>query len=226
MKKNIFFVIFALILSVSLAIAVNAARPTADMTKKDGISAEMNITSDVAASESISLSVKLSNGGEAQISNVSVEVTVPEDLRITSGESITSADLSAGKAVELLYGITHISAIPQTEEQQVTGEAEEKGCGAVISVSAALFVLICAVFFVIKYPKRGMAMLLACLMLVPAIAVGTGAATTSRKLELSAWAQYAGEEYEIGVTVTYDHTFTEAKGTDTKGMEKFEITYY
>ncbi len=225
MKKNIFFVIFALILSAVLAFGVYAARPMTDMEKKDGISAEMELSVDASAPENVSLTVKLKNDGNAQISNVTVTAVLPEQFALASGEPILPVELSAGKSAELTYSVINTLALPETTVEETT-ETGGGGCGAAVGAGAAVFVLICAVFFVIKYPKRGMSMLLACLMLVPVLVPSAGAATTSRAFGLSAWVEYEGNAYEIGVKVEYDHTFTEAKGTDTKGMEKFEITYY
>ncbi len=230
MKKNIFVITVTLLLSLALSVCVCSAGAGSDSAEKDGIRASMDVQADPSAPENISMSVKLNNSVGGEVSNIAVTVTLPGEFRLSLGELVTPLSLPAGGAAELLYEITNTLALPETGAPETAvepePEPEESGCGAVISLSAVIFALALASLFIIKDRKRGTSMLLACLMLVPMLAIGAGAATSSRSFEMFGVVKYNDVNYKVYVTVSYDYTFREVQGVDTKGMEKFEITYY
>ncbi len=222
MKKSILFALI-LILSFSLSLSIFAADGVIS-DSKDGLTANMTLT---AENENVQLDVEVINTSGTDVSNVAVTLTLPEGFEHDMADVTrpVNLDLMIGETKTLSYSILNTYAIPETEVPATTEVTEKGGCGAVISGTAAIFVLICAVFFLLKNPRRGTACLLACLMLVPP-ALPIGAATTERKIELEGIVTYDEKEYPIKVTVSYDYTFTEQRGVDTKGMDKFEITYY
>ncbi len=220
MKKKILFVLFVLLLSVALSLCAFAADDGVISASKDGLKTNMTLT---AENENVSIELEISNESADDVSNVAVTLTLPEAFALSSGELTTPIELGLGSTQNLSYVITNTDALPETTAPET--EPAKSGCGAVISGTAVIFVLICSAFFLFKNPKHGMACLLACLMLVP-LALPTHAATTERKIVLEDVVIYEEEEYPVSVAVSYDHTFTEAKGVGTKGMDKFEITYY
>ena len=225
MKKIYFYIIaFALCLSIALSLTAFAAEADTDVVAefKDGLSANMMI---FAYNEMVKVDLEVRNVSADNISNVAVTLTLPEGFRCNEADVTRPVDLelALNNTQTLSYSIVNTLALPETEASAEV--VEPSGCGAVISSAAVIFALICAAFFLMKNPKRGAACLLACLMLVP-IALPIGAATTERKIVLEGIVSYEEKEYPILVTVSYDYTFTEQRGTDTKGMEKFEITYY
>ena len=225
MKKFYFYIIaFALCLSIALSLTAFAAEADTDVIaeSKDGLSANMMI---FAYNETVKVDLEVRNVSADNISNVAVTLTLPEEFRCNEA-AVTrpvNLDLMLNETKTLSYSIVNTLALPEAETTVVVGE--KGGCGALISSFAVIFALICSAFFLLKNPKRGTACLLACLMLVP-MALPIGAATTDRKLELEGIVAYEGNEYPIKITVTYEYTFTEQRGVDTKGMDKFEITYY
>ena len=222
MKKRILFVLFALLLSLALSISTLADDAVISKTK-DGLTANMTLT---AENENVQLDVEVINESR-DVWNIAVTLTLPEGFENNMADVTRplTLDLEIGGRKTLSYSIVNTYALPETEAPATTAVEEKSGCGAVISSAAVIFTLICAVFFLMKNPKRGAACLLACLMLVP-IALPSRAVTTERKIELEGIVTYDEKEYPIKVTVSYDYTFTEQRGTDTKGMDKFEITYY
>jgi hypothetical protein len=225
MKKFYFYIIaFALCLSIALALTAFAAEADTDIVAefKDGLSANMMI---FAYNETIKVDLEVENVSADNISNVAVTLTLPEGFRCNEAVVTrpVNLDLMLNETKTLSYSIVNTYALPETEAS--TEVVEPSGCGAVISSAAVIFTLICAVFFLMKNPKCGTACLLACLMLVP-LALPARAVTTERKIELEGIVTYDEKEYPIKVTVSYDYTFTEARGVDTKGMDKFDITYY
>ncbi len=230
MKKNIFVITVTLLLSLALSVCVCSAGAESDSAEKDGIRASMDVQADPSAPKNISLTVRVSHSAAGVFSNISVNVALPEEFRFGSGEPTTVLDLGDGGTAELSYNIINTLALPETTlpETTVAPETEpaRSGCGAVISASAVIFALIIAVFFIVKHPKRGFSLMLAVLMLAPALAFNAGAATTSRSFDIFGVVKYNDANYRITVTVSYDYTFKEVQGVDTKGMEKFEITYY
>ncbi len=238
MKKNIAFVIFAMILSLCLSLCICGAGAGSDSGEKDGLRAEINAEANAGSPENISLYVKLTDGTGGAVSNVAVSVTLPDEFKLASGESKLPVNLPTGGEAELTFDIINTLALPETTvpetdadpltEPLTEAQTEDAGggCGAVVSVGAAIFVMVGAAFFIIKYPKRGVSLMLVCLMLVPIFAIGANAATGSRSFELFGVVNYDGKNYRIYVTVSYDYTFNESHGMDTNGMEKFEITYY
>ncbi len=228
--KKFFFSVFVLMLSFCFSLSVFAAGIGSDSGEKDGLLAEMNAEADENAPENISLTVKLTDTTSGAISNVAVTVTFPGEFKLAAGEPTTSVNLAAGGTAELSYNIINTLALPETTLPETTAAPEtepaESGCGAVISAAAVIFAIAVSVFFIIKKPKRGVSFLLACLMLAPFLAFTAEAATTSRSFDIFGIIKYNDTNYKITVTVSYDYTFKEVQGVDTKGMEKFEITYY
>ncbi len=209
---------------LSLALSISTLADDAVISKtKDGLTANMTLT---AENENVQLDVEVINESR-DVWNIAVTLTLPEGFENNMADVTRplTLDLEIGGRKTLSYSIVNTLALPETEAPATTAVEEKGGCGAVISGTAVIFVLICSAFFLIKNPKRGAACLLACLMIVP-LALPIGAATTERKFELEGIVTYDEKEYPIKVTVSYDYTFTEQRGVDTKGMEKFEITYY
>ena len=224
MKKNVLFIAVAAILSVVLAVSAFASDGEVISKTKDGLTANMTLT---AESENVQLDLEIVNSGSADISNVAVTLTLPEGFACNEADVTRPVDLDLmlGETKTLSYSIVNTHAIPETAAPATTEVTEKGGCGAVISSAAVVFALVCSAFLLMKNPKRGVACLLACLMLVP-LALPISAATTERKIELEGIVTYEETEYTIKVTVSFDHTFTEQRGADTKGMDQFEITYY
>ncbi len=220
MKRIIIFFTTALIFSLTLSLCAFAADDGVISKTKDGITVNMTLA---AENENVQLDVEVVNESADDVSNIAVTLTLPEAFELSSGELTTPVALGVGSIQKLSYVITNTDALPETTVPET--EPAKSGCGAVISGTAAIFALMISVFFLLKNPKRGAACLLACLMLVP-LALPTYAATTERKIVLEDVVIYEEKEYPVSVTVSYDHSFTEAKGVDTKGMDKFEITYY
>ncbi len=225
MKKNILFVLLALILILPFAFSLSAFAADGVISgSKDGLTANMTLT---AENENVLLDVEVINESGTDVWNVAVTVDLPDGFEHTM-DGITrpiDLDLMIGERTTLSYTIVNTLALPETETPTTTSESETGGCGAAISCAAVIFVLVCAAFLIVKAPKRGTACLLACMLLVPFV-LPAGAATTDRKIELEGIVTYDEKEYPIKVTVSYEYTFTEQKGVDTKGMDKFEITYY
>ena len=222
MKKRLIFISLAMIISISLSLCAFAADDGVISKTKDGLTVNMTLT---AENENVALDVELIGTGGTDVTNVAVTLTLPEGFECNEADVTRPVDLelALNNTQTLSYSIVNTLALPETEAS--TEVVEPSGCGAVISSATVIFALICAAFFLMKNPKRGVACLLACLMLVP-MALPIGAATTERKIVLEGIVSYEEKEYPILVTVSYDYTFTEQRGTDTKGMEKFEITYY
>ena len=220
MMKKVYFIAFVLCLSLLLSFCAFAADGGVISNAKDGLTANMKIA---AENENVQLDVEVINISAADVSNIAVTLTLPEAFELSSGEITTPVVLDVGSTQKLSYVITNTDALPEMTVPET--EPEKSGCGAVISGTVAIFALMISAFFLFKNPKRGTACLLACLM-IASIALPANAATTERKIVLEGIVKYEEKEYPISVTVSYDHTFTEAKGVDTKGMEKFEITYY
>lgn len=224
MKKNIIFIALALILSLTLSFCAFAEEDGVISKTKDGLTANMTLA---AENENVLLDVEVVNTSGADISNVAVKLTLPDGFECNMADVTRpiNLDLMIGNAHTLSYSIVNTFAIPDTESLATTAVTEKSGCGAVVSGTAIIFVLLCSAFFILKTPKQGIACLFACLMLVH-VAFPIGAATTERKIELEGIVTYEEKEYPINVTVSYDYTFTEQRGVDTKGMDQFEITYY
>ncbi|MBR6577997.1 MAG: hypothetical protein IKK74_03545 [Clostridia bacterium] len=220
MMKKVYLIAFVLCLSLLLSVCAFAADDGVISKTKDGITVNMTLA---AENENVQLDVEVVNESADDVSNTAVTLTLPEAFELSSGELTTPVALGVGNTQKLSYVITNTDALPETTVPET--EPAKSGCGAVISGTAAIFALMISVFFLLKNPKRGAACLLACLMLVP-LPLPIHAATTERKIVLEDVVIYDEKEYPVSVTVTYDHSFTEAKGVDTKGMEKFEITYY
>ncbi len=227
MKKNILFVLLALILILSFAFSLSTIAADGTISdSKDGLTAEMMIEYDSASPENISVSLKVANESADDLSNIVASLVIADSFELTSGELTTALTLPVGESIELSYAITNTDAVETVGSTPVTDSAGEKGgCGAVLSGAAVIFALLLSVFFIAKNPKKGTACLLACMMLLPFV-IPTEAATTERKIVLEGNVTYDEKEYPIKVTVSYEYTFTEQKGVDTKGMDKFEITYY
>ena len=220
MMKKVYLIAFVLCLSLLLSVCAFAADDGVISKTKDGITVNMTLA---AENENVQLDVEIANESADDVSNIAVTLTLPEAFELSSGELTTPVALGVGSTQTLSYVITNTDALPETTLPE-TGPAKS-GCGAVISGTAAIFALMISAFFLLKNPKRGAACLLACLMILP-LALPAYAATTERRIVLEDVVIYDEKEYPVSVTVTYDHSFTEAKGVDTKGMEKFEITYY
>ena len=222
MKKRLIFISLAMIISIFLSLCAFAADDGVISKTKDGLTANMTLT---AENENVALDVELIGTGGTDVTNVAVTLTLPEGFECNEADVTRPVDLelALNNTQKLSYSIVNTLALPETEAS--TEVVEPSGCGAVISSAAVIFALICAAFFLMKNPRRGAASLLACLMILP-LALPIGAVTTERKIELEGIVAYEEKEYPILVTVTYDYSFTEQRGTDTKGMEKFEITYY
>jgi len=224
MKKNIVFIAFALIISLALSFSMFAAEDGVISKTKDGLTANMSLA---AENEKVLLDVEVINESGTDVWNVAVTLDLPDGFT-SNMDGVTrplDLDLAIGERRTISYDIINTFALPETEAPSSTEVTKQGGCGTVISGTAVIFLLVCSVFFIIKNPKKGAACLLACLMLVP-LALPAGAATTDRKIELEGIVNYDGKEYPIKVTVSYEYTFREKSGVDTKGMEKFEITYY
>ena len=213
MMKKVYFIAFVLCLSLLLSFCAFATDGGVISNAKDGLTANMKLA---AENENVQLDVEVINISAADVSNIAVTLTLPEAFELSSGEITTPVVLDVGSTQKLSYVITNTDALPETTVPET--EPVKSGCGAVVSSTAAIFVLMISAFFLFKNPKRGAACLLACLMLVP-LALPANAATTERKIVLEGIVKYEEKEYPISVTVSYDHTFTEAKGVDTKGME-------
>jgi len=222
MKRIITFLTTALVFSLVLSLCAFAADDGVISKTKDGLTANMTLA---AENENVQLDVEVVNESADDVSNIAVTLTLPEAFELSSGELTTPVALGVGSTQKLSYAMTNTDALPETTVPETEPEHVKSGCGAVISGTAAIFALMISVFFLFRNPKRGAACLLACLMLV-LLALPIHAATTERKIVLEDVVIYDEKEYPVSVTVTYDHSFTEAKGVDTKGMEKFEITYY
>ena len=222
MMKKVYFIAFAMCLSLTLSLCAFAADDGVISKTKDGLTANMTLTTE---NENVELEVEVVNESAANVSNIAITLTLPEAFALYSGELNTPIPLAVGSAQKLSYTITNTDAIPETTVPETEPEPVKSGCGAVISGTAAIFALMISAFFLFKNPGRGAACMLACLMLVP-LALPIHAATTERGIVLEDVVIYEEKEYPISVTVSYDHTFTEAKGVDTKGMDKFDITYY
>lgn len=207
-------------MSLLLSVCAFAANEGIISNTKDGITVNMTLA---AENENVQLDVEIANESADDVSNIAVTLTLPEAFELSSGELTTPVALGVGSTQTLSYVITNTDALPETTVPET--EPAKSGCGAVISGTAAIFALMISAFFLLKNPKRGAVCLLTCLMIVP-LALPTYAATTERRIVLEDVVIYDEKEYPVSVTVTYDHSFTEAKGVDTKGMEKFEITYY
>ena len=220
MMKKVYFIAFVLCLSLLLSVCAFAADDGIISKTKDGLTANMKLA---AENENVQLEVEVINISAADVSNIAVTLTLPEAFELSSGEITTPVVLDVGSTQKLSYVITNTDALPETTVPET--EPVKSGCGAVISGTVAIFALMISAFFLFKNPKRGAACLIACLMLVP-LALPTAAVTTERKIELEGIVTYDEKEYPINVTVYYDHTFTEQRGADTKGMDRFEITYY
>ena len=222
MKKRLIFISLAMIISIFLSLCAFAADDGVISKTKDGLTANMTLT---AENENVALDVEVINESAEDVSNICVTLTLAAELELSSGEVSTPVQLGVGESKKLSYSIINTYALPEVETVGSTPATENGGCGAVISSAALIMALVCSAFLLVKNPKRGAACLLACLMLVP-MALPIGAATTERKIVLEGIVSYEEKEYPILVTVSYDYTFTEQRGTDTKGMDKFEITYY
>ena len=220
MMKKVYLIAFVLCLSLLLSVCAFAADDGVISKTKDGLIANMTLA---AENENVQLDLELINESSSNISNIAVTLTLPEAFELSSGELTTPVALGVGNTQKLSSVITNTDALPETTVPET--EPAKSGCGAVISGTVAIFALMISAFFLFKNLKRGAACLLACLMLVP-LALPIHAATTERRIVLEDVVIYDEKEYPVSVTVTYDHSFTEAKGVDTKGMEKFEITYY
>ncbi|MBO5702592.1 MAG: hypothetical protein J6S71_09145 [Clostridia bacterium] len=226
MKKNIISIVCALALSLALSLCVFATEdsaPAASVTK-DGITAELYLLPVNETEISASVSVALAEDA-ANISNISVELTIADELVLTSGEALTKLNVAPGESQMLYYTLVNRDAVETVGSTPVTEELEAKGCGAIVSGTAVIFALIMSVFFIAKNPKRGAAFMFACLMILP-LAFSAGAVTTERKINLEGTVGLDGTEYPVTALITYDHSFTEQKSEGTDGMEKFEITYY
>lgn len=226
--KKIHLIIFVLLISLSLSLLLSVGAVAAEdgvvSKTKDGLTANMTLT---AENENVLLDLELINASGTNVWNTAVTLTLPEGFEcdLADVSRPVSFDLALNNTQKLSYSIVNTYALPETEAETTVVVGEKGGCGALVSSFAVIFALICSAFFLLKNPKRGTVCLLACLMLIP-LALPIGAATTDRKLELEGIVAYDGNEYPIKITVSYEYTFTEQKGVDTKGMDKFEITYY
>lgn len=226
MKKNLAFIACAFVLALTLSLCAFATEESAPAAKdtKDGVTAELYILP-VNESE-ISVSVSVALAGEAMnVSNISVELTVADVFEMHSGETVTDLNVAPGESQILNYTLVNRNSVETVGSTPVTEELESKGCGAVVSCTAVVFVLLMSVFFIMKNPKRGAAFVFACLMILP-MAFSAGAVTTERKIMLEGSVELEGAEHPLTAMITYDHSFTEQKMAGTNGMEKFEITYF
>ena len=226
MKKNIIFTACTLLLSLALSLCAFATKESAPVAKneKDGITAELYLLPGSGSEVSVSVSVALAENA-ANISDVSVELTIPDTFLLDSGEPLTKLNVSASGSETVYYKLMSRDAVETVGSTPATEKAEEKGCGAIVSGAALIFALLISAFFVIKNPKRGAAFVFACLMILP-LALSANAVTTERKILLEGKFELDGEEHPVTALITYDHSFTEQKTAGTNGMEKFEITYY
>ena len=226
MKKNIIFIACALVLSLALLLCAFATEESAPVARdtKDGITAELYLLPGSGSEVSVSVSVALAEN-TVNISDISVELTIPDAFLLDSGEPLTKLNVSSGDSETLYYMLMSRDAIGTVGSTPATEKAEEKGCGAIVSGAAVLFALLISAFFVIKDPKRGASFVFACLMILP-LALSANAVTTERKILLEGKFELDGEEHPVAALITYDHSFTEQKTAGTNGMEKFEITYY
>jgi hypothetical protein len=224
--KKIYLIIFVLLISLSLSLCVFATKESGPVAKdeKDGISAELYLIpvneNEISASVLVALAEHAAN-----ISNVSVELTIADAFILESGEALAKLSLAPGESKMLYYTLMSHDAVETVGSTPVTDETEGKGCGAVVSSAAVILALIISVFFVLKNPKRGAAFIFAFLMILP-LAFSASAVTTERKIMLEGMIELDGVEHPVTATITYDHSFTEQKTAGTNGMEKFEITYY
>lgn len=225
MMRRLCWIAFVLILSLALSLCIFAADDGVISDSKDGLAAEMTVNYDSAAPESISVNLKVTNESADDVSNIVASLVIAGEFELNSGEQTTALTLPVGQSTELVYSIINRDAVGTVGSEPVT-EPEKSGCGAALSGAAAIFALICSVFFTVKNPKRGTACMLVCFMLASVFALPSNAATTERRIVLEGTVNYNEKEYPITATVSYEHTFNEAEGVDTKGMEKFEITYY
>jgi len=225
MKKNVVFIICVLVMAVLLSVGSFATEdPPVASDTKDGILASLYL-SPVIDSEVIA-TVEVTAGEDAvNVSNISVELIIPDDFTLSPGDAVIPLTIGVGESRYAEYTLTSIFAAETVGSTPVTEEPEAKGCGAIVSGAAVIFALLTSVFFVIKNPKRGAAFAFACLMILP-LALSANAVTTERKIVLKASFDYDEKECPITAVVTYDHNFTENKMAGTNGMEQFDITYY
>jgi hypothetical protein len=220
--KKLYSVATIILMAIAISLGVFAADESVISASKDGLSANMTLTLE---NENINLELEVLNQSADDVSNIAVALVLPNEFELSLGEFTTPVELLVGESKKLSYSIINTDALPEVETVGSPAVTEKGGCGAAVSGVVVIFALVCAALFVVKNPQKGSACLLACLMLA-AVALPANAATTERKIVLEGIVKYEEKEYPISVTVSYDHTFTEAKGVDTKGMEKFEITYY
>ena len=224
--KKIYLIIFVLLISLSLSLCAFATKESGPVAneEKDGINAQLYLLpvneNEISASVSVALAQDAAN-----ISNVSVELTIADAFILESGEALAKLSLAPGESKMLYYKLMSHNAVQTIGSTPVTDEVDDKGCGAVVSFAAVIFALIISVFFVLKNPKRGAAFIFALLMIFP-LAFSASAVTTERKIMLEGMIELDGVEHPVTAVITYDHSFTEQKAEGTDGMEKFEITYY
>ncbi len=219
--------------------------PAAAEKTKDGLTAVLAVTEDGSNPGRGGLSLALTNNSGGCISDVTVEINLPDTLAFDEGEAVQTIAIGEGETAEILAKIRHTDLpAPETEAVETEGTAEtdkadeetdapsddaddNKGGWILPAAIAAALVVIAVVVLLIARKKKGAAAcLILCGILFGSLAVPTSAAAAERSMTLTCYFDYNGESYPIEVTIRYNYSFTEADAKETNGMKQFEITYY
>ena len=137
MMKKVYFIALVLCLSLLLSFCAFSADGGVISNAKDGLTANMKLA---AEDENVQLEVEVINESASDVSNIAVTLTLPEAFELSSGEITTPVVLDVGSTQKLSYVITNTDALPETTVPET--EPVKSGCGAVISGTAVIFVLI------------------------------------------------------------------------------------
>ncbi|MBO7375973.1 MAG: hypothetical protein J6V01_02615 [Clostridia bacterium] len=224
MKNRRTVILATVLLSLVLFVSVVSAADRDGYTRKDGIAAKITLT--CAGEEGGSAEVEIVNENCAFSDRFSVELILPEGL--SAEKSADALTLTAGQTGKAEFSFVKAAeSAGATAPLTDTGDSPRgSGCGSSLAVPAVAVIAGAALFASRGRKRRGVSVLLAALMLIPASVLGTNAAVTSRSLDLAGKIELEGAEYSVEARISYDYDFREEKGEATTGMDEFGITYY
>ncbi len=229
MRRTAALIAIFTLLALSLTLTVSAADIKPLMSDaKDGLSVEMTVTQET---EQAHVAVKITNTAAVNVSDISVDITLPEQLIAAGGDS-QKLNIPVGESRELSYTVKPAAqevpqdSIPLTPPGEVD---EEGGCGSAVAFGAVVAIVAAGTALLAKKNKKAtVALLLLGALTVTSMGamLPAAAADTQRSMTLMGIVTFDGVEYPVQVSISYIHSFTEIKGEGTEGMDKFEITYY
>lgn len=223
-KKNRFFRAAAALFLVSVILTAAFGASAADrdgFSRKDGVAVRMTAA---AAEDGATVEVELVNEECRYAGSFTVSIEVPDGFIAPDAQTLSALPGESKKAEFRIAKAPETS--PETAEETAPA-GKSSGCGSVLPASAALAVS--ALLFAAGSSgkkKRIITLILAAVILVPALALNSGAAVTERSINTGGSFEYGGDKYDITLTVSYDYDFSEESSVKTTGFSEFGITYY